>query len=48
MLKTRVKDGFKVVTVNNITESTKFISFVTEQLQNKLRKEESLVSLGTL
>ena len=29
VLKTRVKDGFKVVTVNNITESARLISFVT-------------------
>jgi|LakMenEpi03Aug12_release.lakeMendotaPanAssembly.Ray.scaffolds.fasta_scaffold1061289_2 hypothetical protein len=48
ILTTRVKDGFKVVTVNNITESTKFISSITEQINKKILSEKILISLGTI
>lgn len=36
LLNTRVKDKFKVIEVNNITESLKFLNFVTQSIRSKL------------
>lgn len=48
LLKTRVKDGFKVVKVQSITESVKFLSFMTESIMKKLCSSSNIKTLGTL
>lgn len=46
-MKTRIKDEFNVVSVKTITESVKFISFLTESIKKKLETEGELATLGT-
>jgi crossover junction endonuclease MUS81 len=48
LLNTRVKDRFKVVEVNTITETLKFLNFVTQSIRSKLTFEQSIACLGTL
>jgi crossover junction endonuclease MUS81 len=48
LLNTRIKEKFRVVEVGNITESLKFIQFLTEQIANKMQTEGAVLGRGTL
>ena len=48
LLSTRVSDKFKVVEVNNITQSTKFIQFITQEIKDKIALDLRISTLGTL
>lgn len=48
LLNTRIRDGFKVIEVNNITESVKFLHFLTKAIRKKLKTLTKLPILGTL
>lgn len=48
LLNTRIRDSFKVVQVNNITESAKFLHFVTNKIQKKIEEDKTIHSLGTI
>jgi ERCC4-type nuclease len=48
LLKTRVKDGFKVVRVQSITESVKFLTFMTESITQQLSSCATVKTLGTM
>ena len=48
LLNTRVKDKFKVAETNNITDSLKFLHFLTQEIKQKLVVEQRLPCLGTI
>mgnify|MGYP000916776615 CR=1 FL=1 len=47
LLKTRIKDEFKVISVATISESVRFLSFLTESIQARLRTEGEVTAIGT-
>ena len=47
LLKTRIKDGFKVVSVATISESVRFLNFLTESIERRLQSEGAIAAIGT-
>ena len=47
LLKTRIKDGFKVVSVATISESVRFLNFLTESIERRLQSEGAIAAMGT-
>lgn len=47
LLKTRVKDEFKVVSVKTISESVRFLSFLTASIEKRLQTEGKMATIGS-